>query len=210
MSVLPDELDEFLILSCQLGIKGLSVTIPLKEKILSFPCINTLRFEDKLYATNTDGLGALDVLGDVAGKNIVILGAGGTAKAISAEATCKGAYVFILNRSCPQKLATLLGCSYHIPSSYDIVINCTPVAPSFPFLPNTLAMDVVYFPKVTKFLKEATLAGCHVIYGEEMYRSQALRQTQFWLDKASFPVSKHLVPEESLPLPTQQSAPSIT
>lgn len=206
MVVKPEELSEFIPLAIAIGIQGLSVTIPLKEKILPFldeidpsakqiGAINTLLFKNgKIIGTNTDGLGALDAIEKkilVRGKKVVLLGAGGAARAIAFEAKARGADVLILNRTIQRakELAADLKCQAggldEVPNDYDIIINCSPdPMPIHPqkISPNTLAMDIVYFPRETGFLKEASLRKCQIVYGEEMFLNQAARQTAFWMD----------------------------
>jgi 3-dehydroquinate dehydratase/shikimate dehydrogenase len=195
MQVQPEELSEFIPLAKELGIRGLSVTIPLKEKILSFideidssiGAINTLKFEGgKIFGTNTDGLGALDAIEKkslVREKKVVLLGAGGAARAIAFEAKKRGAHVFIVNRTVEraEALAKEVGClAGEMPGKYDILINCSPIAEER-ILPNVIAMDVVYAPKETPFLQAARRNNCQIVYGEEMYLNQAAGQTKFWL-----------------------------
>lgn len=205
MVVKPEELSEFVPLAIAIGIRGLSVTIPLKEKILPFldeiepaakqiGAVNTLLFKNgQIIGTNTDGLGALDAIEKktpVRGKKVVLLGAGGAARGIAFEAKVRGADVLILNRTVQRakELAADLGCEAggldEVPNDYDILINCSPdPMPIDPkkISPNTLAMDIVYFPHETDFLKEASLKKCQIIYGEEMFLNQAARQTAFWM-----------------------------
>jgi 3-dehydroquinate dehydratase/shikimate dehydrogenase len=205
MKVKPEELSEFIPLAHAIGIRGLSVTIPLKEKILPFldeidpaakriGAINTLLFKNgQIFGTNTDGLGALDAIEKkvlVRSKKVVLLGAGGAARAIAFEAKARGADVLILNRTVKRanELAADLGCEAggldEVPDNYDILINCSPdPMPIDPnkMRPETLAMDVVYFPRETEFLKRASLRKCQIVYGEEMFLNQAARQTAFWL-----------------------------
>jgi 3-dehydroquinate dehydratase/shikimate dehydrogenase len=186
MQVKPEELSEFIPLAVALGIRGLSVTIPLKEAILPFVdeldrnaqqigAVNTLLFKNgKILGTNTDGLGALDALEkkiSVCGKKIVLLGAGGAARAIAFEAKARGAHVFVLNRTADRarKLAADLGCVAieEMPYDYDILINCAPAAiDPQKIRPKTVVMDIA--------LQE--------VYGEEMFLNQAARQTTFWMD----------------------------
>ncbi|HEX2582760.1 MAG TPA: shikimate dehydrogenase [Chlamydiales bacterium] len=204
MVVKPEELQEFIPLAKTIGIQGLSVTIPLKEKILPFldwvepaakpiGAVNTLAFKNgQIGGTNTDGLGALDAIekrGPVRGKKVVLLGAGGAARAIAFEAKVRGADVWILNRTVQRakELARELGGEAggldEVPNDYDVLINCSPdPMPIDPqkMKPNALAMDVVYAPRETDFLKAAALKGCSLIYGEEMFLNQAARQTAFW------------------------------
>jgi 3-dehydroquinate dehydratase/shikimate dehydrogenase len=205
MGVRPEELAAFIPLARALGVRGLSVTIPLKEKILPFldevepaakqiGAVNTLLFKKgKIIGTNTDGLGALDAIEKklrVRGKKVVLLGAGGAARAIAFEAKARGAEVFILNRTIQraQELAADMGCQAgsleDVPSSYDILINCSPdpmPIDSKKIREKTLVMDIVYEPLETPFLKAAALKHCQLVYGEEMFLNQAARQSNFWL-----------------------------
>lgn len=210
MSLQPEELAEFIPLAIAMGIRGLSVTIPLKEKILPFldeiepaakqiGAVNTLLFKNgKIIGTNTDGLGALDAIEKkalVRGKKVVLLGAGGAARAIAFEAKARGADVLVLNRTVQRakKLAADLGCEAggldEVPNDYDVLINCSPdPMPIDPqkIQPNTLAMDIVYFPRETDFLKEASLKKCQIVYGEEMFVNQAERQIAFWMGACDY------------------------
>ncbi len=128
MTVKPEELAEFIPLAKALGMRGLSVTAPLKEAIIPFVdelddaarqigAVNTLLFkEGRILGTNTDGVGALDAIENklpVSGKKVVLLGAGGAARSIAFEAKRRGAAVLVLNRT-PQRaqqLAADLGCA---------------------------------------------------------------------------------------------------
>ncbi|MBS0629913.1 MAG: shikimate dehydrogenase [Verrucomicrobia bacterium] len=200
MVVRPEELEEFIPLAKQIGIRGLSVTIPLKEKILPFideidpscvaiGAINTLKFtEGRIKGTNTDGHGALDAIekkGAVRGKKVVLLGAGGAARAIAFEAKQRGADVLVLNRTVERAIALgyEAGGLDEVPEQYDVLINCSPdPLPIDPakIQPGTVAMDVVYKPRDTLFLQEAAKRNCQIVYGEEMFLNQAARQTAFW------------------------------
>lgn len=205
MTLTPEELSDFIPLAKEIGIRGLSVTIPLKERIMPFldevdesgkqiGAVNTLLFKNgRISGTNTDGFGALDAIEKkvlVRGKNVVLLGAGGAARGIAFEALARGADVLILNRTVQKAkdLAAALNCRAggldDVPSKYDVIINCSPdPMPIDPkkILSKTLAMDVVYSPRETVFLKEAAQKGCQIVYGEEMFLNQAAGQTAFWL-----------------------------
>ena len=196
MGVKPEELAEFIALAKEIGIRGLSVTIPLKEKIL--PCIdgpagpigaiNTLRFHNgQITGTNTDGRGALDAIEKkipVRGKKVVLLGAGGAARGIAFEAKARGAHVLVLNRTVQKakELGYEAGGLDEVPDDYDILINCSPMSiDPGTIRPKTVAMDVVYAPRETEFLKAADAKGCQIVYGEEMFLNQAALQTAFWV-----------------------------
>lgn len=208
MQVTPMELSDFLKYARQLPFHGISVTMPLKEHVLSFldeidpqasdiGAVNTLLFEKgKIIGFNTDGKGALNAIESqypIKNKRIVIIGAGGAAKAIAFEANLRGALVTIVNRDLEKalQLARHLHCigkglDYLAASSlaeYDILINCTPTAledESIHILPGSIVMDINTQPKETEFLKHALKKNCPIIYGYKMFIEQALGQFNIW------------------------------
>jgi 3-dehydroquinate dehydratase / shikimate dehydrogenase len=208
IQVKTSELAEFLNYAKQLPFRGFSVTMPLKESILPYldgidpraldiGAVNTLLFEDnKINGFNTDGIGALNALeneGLVKDKRVIIIGAGGAARAIAYEAKQRGSHVTLVNRDkgkalqiaqrlhCTGKgLEDMVACAQE---GYDILINCTPVAlpiASDYILPQAVVMDIVTKPKDTPFLKQAMEKGCQVIYGYEMFIEQAIEQFNLW------------------------------
>lgn len=200
MQVKASELGDFIPLAKGL-FSGISVTMPLKEAVLplldtidpeasSIGAVNTILFQKgKLIGFNTDGKGALNAIEKecaVLGKHIVILGAGGAAKAIAFEAIKRGANVTIVNRdnSKAADLANRLSClaSDFMPIAYDILINCTPVFPILEkdILPHALVMDITTKPKDTPFLMAAKSKGCKVLYGYKMFLEQAKLQFEYW------------------------------
>lgn len=200
MQVTSSELAEFFPLAKNL-FSGLSVTMPLKEAILPFldaidpealsiGAVNTILVrDDKLLGFNTDGKGALNAIEKecaVSGKHIVILGAGGAAKAIAFESIKRGAHVTLVNRDKTKAvdLANRFNCqsSDCMPKAYDILINCTPTFPIKEecILPNALVMDITTKPKDTPFLIAAKSKGCKVIYGYKMFLEQANLQFEHW------------------------------
>jgi 3-dehydroquinate dehydratase / shikimate dehydrogenase len=202
MNVKAEELSTFFPLVIEMGFRGLSVTMPLKEKVLPFlqsidskakqiGAVNTILIKERgLSGYNTDGSGALDAIEKhvfVAGKKVVLIGAGGAARAIAFEAYQRGAHVLILNRTFQKarELAMEVGCQSgrlsEIPSEYDILINCTPdllAIDSKKILPSALLMDVVYVPRETPLLQKAASLGCQVVYGDEMFFNQAAAQIE--------------------------------
>lgn len=204
MKVKEEELADFLKAAQKFGFRGISVTMPLKEKVLPFltaitpdaaaiGAVNTLALDGRFISgSNTDATGALDAIETVVavdGKVVVILGAGGAAKAIAHEAIARGADVTLLNRTVDKAkaLAERLGCRWgglsDVPAHYAIMINCIPqVMPIDPSLISKTAvmMDITYMPKETLFLKEGMKAGCKIIFGEEMFVRQAAGQRSIW------------------------------
>ena len=141
---------------------------------------------DGWFGANTDGIGAVKALAEktsLPGKKILIIGAGGTAKAIGHEVVALGAQVTVsyhTNRERADLLAKELGgrsipVSKAVKESCDILINCSPVGmnpnvdatpiPQSFFKTGMVVFDSVYNPLETRLLKEAREAGCTVIPG---------------------------------------------
>lgn len=227
IQVSPKELPDFFHFAKELNFQGLSVTMPLKEHILSFldsidpiaqdiGAVNTLLFEEgKIFGSNTDGIGALNAIEReylVKDKRIVIIGAGGAAKAIAYVAHRRGALVTIVNRD--EEKAHQLGHDLQCigkgldymktcaESGYDILINCTPatlpIDPDY-ILPQAIVMDIRTKPKETPFLKLAMEKGCPIIYGYRMFIEQALGQYNLWF-KNDFDIkeSKNILEKKAI------------
>jgi 3-dehydroquinate dehydratase / shikimate dehydrogenase len=193
---------------------GFSVTVPHKERIMKFldsidptarkiGAVNTvLRKDGRLYGTNTDASGALDAIERrlrVRSRSVLIIGAGGAARAIAYEARRRGARVTIANRTEAKgkKLARALGVAAisltGIPDRhFDILVNATPVG----MIPETnctplprqsvrasVVFDAVYNPPLTRFLHDARQNGAVVISGTEMYINQAALQYKLYTGK---------------------------
>lgn len=214
MQVKIPELAETLSLVKELGFKGLSITMPLKEAVLSYidhvdteaakiGAVNTLLFKKgKIYGYNTDGIGALNAIektGPVRDKRLVLLGAGGAARAIAFEACKRGAKVTIVNRTLEKanKIATQLGCEAkhldQMPSlareGYDILVNSTPLEmPVDPnsIIPHSIVMDIKTRPPLTSFLSVAKEKKCSLVFGYQMFAEQAMGQYRHWFSN-SFP-----------------------
>ena len=206
LRVTPKELQKVIMLCRQLPFFGFSITMPLKEEIIplldkidtdSKPirAINSIVLEnEQLVGFNTDGLGAIQAImqhTEINDKTIVILGAGGAARAIAYEASQNNAHVIILNRDIKraEKLATEFGCHSGALAqlsnlNYDIVINTLPITIKIKPLSNSIAMDIVYNPKHTKFLNIAKKANCKLIFGYEMFVNQAKLQFIRWTQPA--------------------------
>lgn len=201
--------------------RGMSVTIPHKIEVMQYVdeipdvdryigSINTVVKEDgKLIGFNTDGPGAMKAIVDagveLAGKNVLMLGAGGAARAIAFTLTQKGniARLVLLDIN-EEFLSRLAGdlksgtdalivedtldpvkVKEHMVSA-DLIINCTPVGmhPNEDaslvdedlFRPGQVVFDVVYNPLETKMLRQARAKGLKVIQGVEMFINQAILQ----------------------------------
>ena len=211
-----------------LSIRGLNVTMPHKTAVIrylddidstvkSLGSANTiLNDAGKLVGFNTDGAGALQALRENGvtpdGKNVLLLGAGGAAKAIAYALAQEAGALCILNRI-PEKAAVLADklnrlfgkeivggalSSSAVQENLqdaDILVNATSVgmhpnvtqslvAPQW--LRSDLAvMDIVYNPVETKLAKDAKAAGAHVVSGVEMLLYQGAAAFQIWTGHAA-------------------------
>ena len=205
------------LLTCvrEIPIHGLSVTMPYKEAILPHldntdshttkigACNTVVRAQDgKLYGFNTDTSGIVRPLErrltTLEKAKILVLGAGGAARAAVFGLKERGAEVYILNRSTAagQKLARRA----HARSvkrqdlkklAFDVIINATPIG-----MGNTretplqekeinarYVFDMIYDPAETRLMKLAKERGAQVIPGIEMFVHQAARQFEIWTGK---------------------------
>lgn len=209
------ELEYFFQLIKKLPFKGFSITMPLKKAVIPFmdelnadvqhiQAVNTILVKNnKLIGFNTDGIGTLNAIEEqikVKNKKMVIIGAGGTAKAIAYEAVKRGATVIILNRTGKraEDLAHQMGClgfglDYADKISkqgYDVLVNATslgmegqsqksPIS-SKAILPKRVVLDMVSKPKNTLFIKAAQSKNCTCIYGKQAFIKQAIEQQYIW------------------------------
>jgi 3-dehydroquinate dehydratase/shikimate dehydrogenase len=192
-------------------LQGFSVTKPHKGTVLpylhaidpaakSIGAVNTVvRTRAGWRGSNTDASGALDAIEatlPVRGKRVLLLGAGGAARAIACEARRRGAEVLIANRtrSKARALAREFGLqdialSACAGTSYDLLINATAVgmAPDVDATPfpwriagGAVVFDAVYTPPMTRLLHDAERCGATIIPGTEMYLHQAARQSALY------------------------------
>ncbi len=183
-------------------IMGLNVTAPFKEQAFALAdqataaarltsSANILQFENgRVLADSSDGIGLMRGLReqapdlDVAGRPVVMLGAGGAARAGSGALVEAGAEVRIVNRSPEraQALAADLGPSVRVmtaEAAFDgaaLVINALSVQPSIDFdriAPGTVVMDMTYKPLATPFLTAARERGLPTVDGLAMLIGQA-------------------------------------
>jgi 3-dehydroquinate dehydratase / shikimate dehydrogenase len=210
-----NKLSDLLKLVDEIPIQGLSVTMPLKQEIMAHlektdplsakigACNTVLRAQDgKLYGFNTDvaGItGPLEKRMSLRGAKVLVLGAGGAARAAVFGLRDKGAEVFILNRTAEtaQKLARQSGSKTIkkdavAKTSFDIIINATPIgmagikAPQLleaKDLNTKLVFDLVYNPLETPLLRMARQKGIPIVTGIEMFVQQGARQFEIFTGK---------------------------
>jgi 3-dehydroquinate dehydratase/shikimate dehydrogenase len=219
------------LLACvnDIPIRGLSITMPYKQEMVAAlsncdaltrqigACNTVVRSQDgKLYGFNTDVAGIVVPLEQrltLNGAKVLIVGAGGAARAAAFGLKNKGAEVFITNRT-PEHAQTLARQSKSkymkrtdvAKSSFDVIINATPVGMTngkqSPLedkeLNTKYLFDLIYSPAETKLIKMARAKNIQVIPGLEMFVQQGARQFEIWTGKPSpvaemaFVVSKAL------------------
>lgn len=211
-----------------LNIRGLNITMPHKSTIikhldrvdLSAQIVNSvntvLNKENLLFGFNTDGVGALKALKEngveLKGRKVLLLGAGGAARAIAYTMAKEADELAVLNRTVKQAqaLAKLLEKSFNkkistgslsptdIQSNLkdsDILINATSVGmkpraeespvPLKLLRSNLAVMDIVYNPLETKLAKDSKAAGARVVSGVEMLIYQGAASFELWTGKSA-------------------------
>jgi shikimate dehydrogenase len=212
--VTPVQLKEAILGAKSMGFGGLNLTIPLKEKALeivepdalasSIGAVNTVSFRDGVAGHNTDGEGALLALKaagiEVEGRKVLLVGAGGAARAIAYTFAREGARISIANRS-PRRASALADCvggvghgledlEELVPSA-DVVINATSVGmkEGDPRLfeggllhKDQAVFDIVY-NRETLLLKDAINAGAVAVDGVMMLVYQGAKALEIWTGK---------------------------
>lgn len=197
-----------------LGIHAVGVTIPFKISIMEYldefdedvkriGAVNVvINKNGKLIGGNTDGKGGVRALKEkivVKGKKVILLGAGGAARALAFAIKDEGGDLTIINRtvSDAEELANTVGCGFggleklseFLPLS-DILVNSTSVG----MLPNIdqslvdkkllqknlMVMDIVGNPRETKLLKEAQEIGCQVVFADKMLLWQGVLKFELY------------------------------
>jgi 3-dehydroquinate dehydratase/shikimate dehydrogenase len=195
-----------------LGLSGFSVTRPYKVDVIRYldgmdemasACgsVNTVtRDGARLFGRNTDGAGTVGPLrrrtplGD---RRVVIVGAGGAARAAALALRAEGARVTVVARDPAQaaRVAAAVSCAHGVLADlarypWDVLINATPVGgrasmdetpvPAELHRPGAVVFDMVYDPLETRLLREAQQKGCVIVDGLEMLLAQAALQFEGW------------------------------
>ncbi len=204
------------LLACvhDIPIRGLSVTMPYKQEMVAAlensdpltrqigACNTVVRSADgKLYGFNTDVAGVVVPLEqrlDLPGARILIVGAGGVARAAAFGLKAKGAEVFLTNRTAEkgqtlarQAKVKFLKRADIAKQEFDVIINATPVGMNgnkqLPLeekeLNTKYLFDLVYNPAETRLVKMARAKNIQIIPGLEMFVQQGARQFEIWAGK---------------------------
>ncbi len=198
----------------EIPLNGLSITMPYKQAILEHldnsdthttkigACNTVVRGQDgKLYGFNTDTAGVVRPLEQrvsLENLKVLVLGAGGAARAAVFGLKERGSEVWILNRTAAtgQKLARQAKARTVKRAdlkklAFDVIINATPVgmgnSKDSPLKEDEIrahyVFDMVYDPVETKLTKLAKARGAQIIPGIEMFVHQAARQFEIWTGK---------------------------
>lgn len=206
------------------GYAGFNATMPHKEALVPlmdeldedagmYGSVNTVCMRDgKLYGHNTDGRGFFAALADegisVAGKNILLLGAGGAAKAVALKLAQQGAgRVTVCNRTvskseelCKQNPAVLVAADFsagtltRLAEESELLVNCSSLGMEgtggrfedlsfLEALPSRAAVcDLIYFPAETELLRAARRLGHQTVNGLGMLLWQAIFALEHFTD----------------------------
>lgn len=213
----PDDLHDAIHGAYVLGFGGLNLTIPLKERALEIVeptdlakqigAVNTVDFKKGIVGYNTDGTGAKMALAgsgiEIRGKKVLLLGAGGAARAIAFQLAKDCSVVTIANRTKERaealskevaKIGRVRASGFDdledLIHDCDILINSTSVG-MFPKISETIAtsdmmhssltvFDIVYNPVNTQLLREAKKAGARTIDGVMMLVYQGAEAFKIW------------------------------
>jgi 3-dehydroquinate dehydratase/shikimate dehydrogenase len=213
LPLLTKKLDDLLQCARNLPIHGFSVTMPYKQEIVPHldntdeitakigACNTVVRSQDgKLYGFNTDVAGIVRPLEqrmNLQGAKVLVLGAGGAARAAVFGLKTRGAEVTVYNRTAPtaQKLARQAGAksiarSNLAKAQFDVIIHATPVGMDgknslleAKELNARYLFEMVYSPAETPLVKIARAKGMQIIPGSEMFVHQGARQFEIWTGK---------------------------
>jgi len=197
-----------------LGIRGCGVSMPFKLEVLRYldevdplahriGAVNTVVNEGgRLVGYNTDAWGARRAFEEVrplAGCRVLLLGAGGAARAVAFAFVAAGAHLTIANRdrrraeALAQEVGAQAAGDTDLAAAldpFDAVVNAssrgmTDVDPTSPIEPSQLrrdltVMDIVYKPIWTELIRAAVTQGCPTVHGGRMLLHQATRQFELY------------------------------
>ncbi len=216
--VAPDQVPQAMAGIRALGIVGVNVTVPLKELVAPYTIlsaaalqtgsVNTLHNQEgRLHGDSTDGRGFLRSLEDAgqsgAGRSVLILGAGGSARAVAFALAALGSHCRVANRTRARAEELVSDINRVYPGqaetsgwgertyAVDLLVNTTSVGmyphidemPALPpdiFAARPFVYDLIYAPSRTKLLRLAEQAGCEVSNGITMLVHQGALSLALW------------------------------
>lgn len=191
-------------------LKGLNVTIPYKEKVISYldtvspevrsiGAVNVVKIEHNgnktiLKGYNSDVIGftkSIEPLLERFHKKALILGTGGSSKAINFGLKSLGLETVFVSRYERPDTIQYERITPEIVSEYNVIVNCTPCGmyphieecPNLPYdalTDKNILYDLIYNPDQTLFMKKGAEHGATVKNGLEMLLLQAFASWDFW------------------------------
>jgi 3-dehydroquinate dehydratase / shikimate dehydrogenase len=205
-------LKDFLAAFPKFGVKGFAITLPHKQAIIPhldgcdplaarIGAVNTVvvRGDGGLYGYNTDYVGVLRALSsrvELKGSRVLLLGAGGAARAAAFALVEAGAVVCICARREAQAAALARAAGGEAIARakvkgefFDAIVNATSLGlrrtDAIPLRADELncrvVMDMIYRPMRTKFLRMAERRGIETVSGAEMFIAQGIAQWEIWM-----------------------------
>lgn len=198
------------ILASTPNLKGLNVTIPYKQKVISYldfvspearaiGAVNVIRVEHKgkeviLKGYNSDVIGftqSIEPMLESFHKKALILGTGGAAKAINFGLKSLGLETVLVSRFERPGTVMYKNITPEDIQEYNVIVNCTPCGmfphtnecPDLPYEAmdsHTLLYDLIYNPDETMFMHKGRERGATVKNGLEMLLLQAFASWEFW------------------------------
>jgi shikimate dehydrogenase len=193
---------------------GLNVTIPYKTEIIKYlshispeaneiGAVNVVKIRRSgkkmvLSGFNSDITGIRDSLNQFANRNLkaaIVLGTGGSSKAVCFVLRKMGTEVVLVSRSRSKDSISYSDIDSELLKKSGLIVNTTPLGmypnvETFPDIDYSLLgkdhmlFDLVYNPEITAFLRKGSERGCSVISGLKMLQSQAERSWEIWNDSA--------------------------
>lgn len=194
-------------------LKGLNVTIPYKEKVMTYldtispeaksiGAVNVIRIMHKgkktiLKGYNSDVIGftrSIEPMLEKYHHKALILGTGGASKAIHYGLKSLGLECLFVSRNKKAGAITYKDVTPEIIKEYNVIVNCTPLGmypnvetcPELPYNAmdnHTILYDLIYNPDETLFMKKGSEYGANTKNGIEMLLLQAFASWEFWHDK---------------------------
>ncbi|MBR2103026.1 MAG: shikimate dehydrogenase [Prevotella sp.] len=203
----------FEVLALNPELKGLNVTIPYKEKVLSFldsispearaiGAVNVIRVDHKgsdvrLKGFNSDVIGftkSIEPMLEKCHKKALILGTGGASKAVDFGLRSIGLETVFVSRYERPGTIQYGSVTAEVVKEYNVIVNCTPVGmfprtdqcPQLPYEAldeHNILYDLLYNPDETLFMYKGRKQGATVKNGLEMLLLQAFASWEFWNGK---------------------------
>ena len=201
------------ILDSNPNLRGLNVTIPYKEKVISYldsispearsiGAVNVIRVTHEgsktlLKGFNSDVIGftqSIEPMLEKYHKKALILGTGGASKAINFGLKSLGLETLFVSRREKEGTIQYKDVTADVVKEYNVIVNCTPCGmyphteecPALPYEAmdsRTILYDLIYNPDEALFMKKGAAQGANTKNGLEMLLLQAFASWEFWNGK---------------------------